>query len=257
MAVARPTLSVADAADGTGGTATIADSTSTALNEVFTQAVDGELGTAAWTLEGSRTGDGTVTITADKGYYWVYCRSTQETESGSDSGGTDEVEVSNFVYQVFTSGSDAVMDQCLVAVQAGIQGLTLDGVDNSNVVIHKVPDDEAVIDDQVKQAILIAPGGAETMNPLDGVNCQDDVGYPVFVGMVAADNQDQTKDRGKFLLWREKVARAFRNQRLTGVAEVYTCQIETRDIVAPAFFAKNKFVSTMIVRCISRENRGN
>ena len=255
MPISRPTLSIADNADGTGGVATIADSTSGTIIDVFAQKVDGELGTDTWQMVGTRTGDGTVNVkpTSPTGYYWWYAESTQETDSGSDSGGSDdETVISNLVYQNLTDGNDAVMERCLTGVQSRIQSLTLLDIPNANVVIHKAAEESKV----PKPAVIISPAGPETMVPTAGTNVRDDIFYPVFVGIVAADNRDQTTNRAKYLKWREQIARAHRNQHLPGVTEVYTMQIQTRDIVSPTWFANNLFVSAMVIQCVSREVRG-
>ena len=256
MPISRPTLSIADNADGTGGVATIADSTSTTIIDVFAQKVDGDLGTATWEMVGTRTGDGTVNVTPTAGvtgYYWWYCESTDESDSGSDSGGADdETVISNLVYQNLTDGTEAVMERCLTGVQSRIQGLSLLSIPNANIIIHKAAEESKV----KKPGVVISPAGVETMVPTAGTNTRDDVGYPVFVGIVAADNRDQSINRAKYLKWRQQIARAFRNQRLPGVTEIINMHVETRDIVAPSWFANNLFVSAMVVRCISREVRG-
>ncbi len=256
MAINRPTLSIADNADGTGGVATISGATAGTIQDVFAQKVDGDLGTNTWEMVGTRTSDGTVNVTPTAGltgYYWWHCESTDESDSGSDSGGADdETVISNLVYQNLTSGSEAVMEQCLTGVQSRIQGLSLLDIPNANIVIHKAAEESKV----PKPAVIISPAGPETMVPTAGTNVRDDVGYPVFVGIVAADNRDQTTDRAKYLKWREQIARAFRNQHLPGVTEVYTMQIETRDVVSPSWFTNNLFVSSMVIRCVSREVRG-
>jgi hypothetical protein len=242
MPLSAPILSVTDSADNTGGVATLTGGDAGATNTVYVQAVNGELGTSAWTSKGSRTGAGSVSVSAGAGFYWLKCVSVLLTET----------VVSNLVYQNFTTGAEAVMEQCLVAVQSRIQGLSLSGIANGSVVIRKVPDVKNV----TMPAVFIAPLGSETVSLPAGSNLRDDVGYPVFVGIVANDNQDQVENRGRNLLWRQKVRRAFHAQRLTGVAEVFTCGIETRDIIAPDWFQAMRFVSAMIVRCMSREARG-
>lgn len=242
MPLTAPTLSVADSANGTGGVATLSGGDSGATNAISVQAIDGELGTSTWTSKGSRTGNGTVSIAATAGFYWVRCVSTLLTET----------VVSNLVYQNFTSGTDAVLEQCLEAVQSRIQGLALSGIANSSVVVQKVPSDKNI----VRPAVLIGPVGGESIGLPNGSNIRDDIGYPVFVGIVAADNQDQEANRARNLLWRQKIRMAFHAQRLPGVSLVYTCGVETRDIVAPDWFASMRFLSAMVVRCFAREPRG-
>lgn len=242
MPLTAPTLSVSDSANGTGGVATLSGGDSGATNTISVQAVDGELGTSTWTSKGNRTGNGTVSISATSGFYWIRCVSVLSSET----------VVSNLVYQNFTSGTDAVLEQCLEAIQARIQGMSLSGIANSSVVIQKVPSDRNV----TRPAIVIGPVGGETVALTSGSNRRDDVGYPVFVGIIAADNQDQDTNRGRNLLWREKIRRAFHAQRLPGVSLNYTCGVETRDIVAPDWFASMRFVSAMVIRCLAREPRG-
>ena len=242
MPLTAPTLAVADLANGTGGTATLSGGNSGATNTVYVQAIDGELGTATWTSKGSRTGNGTVSISATAGFYWVKCVSVLSSET----------VVSNLVYQNFTTGTAAVLEQCLLAVQSRIQGLSLSGIANGSVIVQKVPSDRNV----TRPGVLIGPVGAEAVSLPAGSNLRDDIGYPVYVGLVAADDQDQSVNRARNLLWREKIRRAFHAQRLPGVALVFTCGVETRDIVAPDWFASMRFVSAMVVRCFAREPRG-
>lgn len=242
MPIAAPTLAVADAADGTGGVATLTGGDAGATNSVYSQAVDGEIGTGTWTLAGSRTGPGNVTIASDTGFFWIKCESTKAAET----------VVSNLAYIRFSDGDDAVMEQCLVAVQARIQGLSLDGIASTSVKVQKVAEDRNV----TLPAVLVAPLGGETVGPNLGSNRRDDVGYPVFVGIVAAENWNQTANRARNLLWRQRIRRAFSEQRLPGVDVVFACHVETRDIVAPDWFAAMRLVSALVIRCMAREPRG-
>lgn len=245
-ALTAPTLAVADSANGTGGVATLTGGDAGATNEIFVQAVDLELGTSTWTSKGSRTGAGTVTIAANPGIYWVKCVSTL----GSSS------NVSNLVYVVFTTGASAILEQCLTTVKAAIQGFSLAGMSNANVVIQKRPSDgKKDLPATQFPCILVAPFGRETMDPIgnSGVN-KDDVGYPILVGIIAADNQDQDANRNQYFLWRETIRRQFNSQRLTDLC--MTVKVEPLEIVdGEAWFKRNKFVSGLVLRCISRETR--
>jgi hypothetical protein len=96
---------------------------------------------------------------------------------------------------------------------------------------------------------------------LGGVSGRDDVGYPVDV--VFQDNRgvNETLLR-KWGLWRERGERAFRNQRVPGVTEVYTCEIETvrfsptRDANGQLPAAYQSPATGFTVRAKSREVRG-
>jgi len=241
--ISIPTLAVSDNADGTGGVATIAGGDAPSTHEVFVQRVDGELGTSTWLSKGSRVGNGTVDIAAEPGYYWVKVEATNGSESGTG----------NLVYAAFTSGDEAVLFQCLTAVQSRIQTLALSGIANQSVVVRKVPDDKNI----TKPAVVIAPLGRETLDPADGTNNRDDVGYPILVALLDGDNQNPTSNHDRNLLWREKIRRAFHNQRLPGVDAIITAFVEPLPVTdAAAWFERNTFVTAMLLRFISREPRG-
>lgn len=250
-----PTLAIADNGDGTGGVATISGGDSGSTHTVYSQLVDGELGTAAsWTARGSRTGNGTITLspapTADK-YYWWHAKATS-------SGGT---AVSNLVYQNITSGALAVHYQCLVATQARIQGLSLSGIANGSILVQKVPvapSDLWGASPKTYQfpGILITPLGSERMAADEGTNVRDDVGYPVVVSILDADNRHATANHARNLLWRQKIARAFRNQRLPGVSEIIRAVIEPGPVIDIAKWGENYFHSALTIRFTSREVRG-
>jgi hypothetical protein len=210
---------------------------------VQTQAVNGELGTSTWTEQATRTGDGTAVVTLNAGFYWFRVVSTFNNLSA----------LSNLVYVHVTEGSEAVLYQCLDAVRSRIQGLSLAGVQNDQVVIGKVPDDK----NRSFPSILITPFQSESLNAADGTNSRDDLGYPVLVAILAADNQDQQANLDTYLVWREKIRQAFHNQRLPGVSEIITTAVEPRNIVEPAaWFERNLFVSGLLLRFLSREPRG-
>ena len=243
MAISIPTLSAADNADGTGGVATISNGDAPSTHEVFVQSVNGELGTATWISKGSRLGNGTVNIAAASGYYWIKL----EASNGSES------VTGNLVYANFTSGDEAVLYQCLAAARSRVQGLSLPGIANGSVIVRKVPDDKNIM----KPCVVIAPLGRENLDATDGTNNRDDVGYAVLLAFLDGDNQNQTSNHNRNLLWREKVRQAFHNQRLPGVDSIINTVVEPLSVTdAAAWFERNTFVSTMILRFISREPRG-
>jgi hypothetical protein len=99
---------------------------------------------------------------------------------------------------------------------------------------------------------------------LGGTNVRDDIGYPVTI--LLQDRADFignsiTNETPKWDLWREKVDKAFRNQRLSGVDEVYTCLIEPgrRPATEPGAETPKIYLSTrvsLVVRALTRETRG-
>lgn len=71
-----PTLALADNADGTGAVATISGSSPGSSNAVYTSPVPSGSGALTWSLGGTRTGDGNVSLSLADGYYLAYCLST-------------------------------------------------------------------------------------------------------------------------------------------------------------------------------------
>jgi len=246
-ATPAPTLAVSDNADGTGGVATITGAAAGAAVTVYSQAVDGDLGSAAWTSRGSRTGNGTVSVAPGNGFFWW--------KAIASAGGSEAT--SNLVYQNCSDGLAAVHHRCLAAVQSKVRALGLAGLDADSVLVRKLPIDRGLGPQVSLPAVLVTPE-RETMPPGAGVNLRDDVGYAVAVTLVDRDNQEPSlsANLNQYLRWREQIARAFRHQRLPGVPEIVTCTVEPAGVVGADAWAKNLYVSSLVLRFTSREQRG-
>jgi len=144
---------------------------------------------------------------------------------------------------------DAVFKQCLDATKTQIEGLTLSGVANADIVVQKLPWDRNV----TKPGIFIYPV-PETL--AQATNASDDVGYGVMVVMVQASNQNLTSNVNRLLTWRQQISRHFRFQRLTGVSEVFQCLVIPQPVFSPGDFLNQFDVSALLIRCMSRESRG-
>jgi hypothetical protein len=153
---------------------------------------------------------------------------------------------------------EAVHWRCLLAARGLIQQLGLDGLDASAVVIRKVPVATSLGGtDLPLPAVVLTPFGPEHMNRLRGTNAKDDVEYPVLVSIVDHDEEDPSPTRlGRYLRWRQRIAREFRNQRLPGVPEVIGCWIEPSAIVAADLWLKGFYHSSLLLWFVSREPRG-
>ena len=244
-----PTLAVSDNADGTGGVATITLGDAGSTHTVQSQTVDGELGTTTWTTRGSRTGNGTVNVAPGNGYYWWRVVASN----------ADGESVSNLVYQPMTSGTLALYDRILTAVQARIQSLALNGVANASVIVRKVPwdRDAGAGKTYAFPIVQVSPHGQEQMVPTAGTNLKDDVGYAVLISVMDLDNQHQTNLRERRLRWREAIARTFRHARLPGITEVFDCVVEPNAVVhAPNWLDHNLWTSFLVLRFVARETRG-
>jgi hypothetical protein len=159
----------------------------------------------------------------------------------------------------FGTGWSSVYGRVLLATQQSIQSLDLDGVDTASVVVQKLPVDRhlGIADGVALPAILITPQG-ESIDPASGTNLMDDVTYAVRVTLVDRDNQEPTlvANIDRYLIWRQRIARTFRNQPLTAVPEIYTTILEPGDVVDAAAWESNLFASVLTLRFVSREPRG-
>ena len=241
--MAAPTLTVTDNADGTGAVATLAGGTVGATNIVYYQPVNGQLGSATWSVGGFRTGNGTVSLSLATGFYWFHCLAVE----------APSTLVSNFVYLAVTNGTDPIHERILDAVQARIQGLALSGVPSGQVYVRKVPWTK----ETTFPCVQVAPIGVERIQPNQGTNVRDDIGYPVLVVLADTDDQKQQTNRARNLLWRHRVIKAFRSQRLTGVSEVHNCTVEPQAILPPSEWRNDsRWIGALVLRFVTREARG-
>lgn len=242
MPLETPTVTVADNADGTGAVATVADSNASATNTVYYISIGDELTPATFTSGGSRVGNGTVALSiTTMGQYWVYVSSTL----------SGETTVSDLVFLSVTSGSNAIWYDCLTAVKSTINSLSLTGLAAKDIRVQKVPWQRS----QVMPGMFVTPV-TETSNPKDGTNYRDDIGYGCQVVCVRLGNREMTANFNTHLYWRERVRKAFLNQRLAGVSESLWCSVQPGAVVLPSAFEDNYDVWSLIIRAICRETRG-
>jgi len=230
------TLTITDLADGTGATATIAGSSG--ANTVYTQAFDGDLGSGAWTSGGTRSGDGDVTLSLAAGHYFAYV--------------VNAGVASPVVYLVVTTGASSVVKQILDAVQARLRLIAYSDIDAANIEIREIRTDENM---ELPCCIVSESQLAVGMNPKDGPLSRDDVVYPIDVAFFAASNRSHL-DIGQHTLWLERAAKAFRNQRLSGVVTVTKCEVTPGIPVDRDAWVSNKFVGALTLKFTSRETRG-
>jgi hypothetical protein len=247
--LAAPILSVADHADNTGATATLSGAALGSANVIYVQNFQGDLGTGVWHSAGSLNNNGALALTLAAGHYFAY--------AASSNGGS--TAISNITYFVVTDGLEALHARCLTAVQARIRSLALSGLSGDNVVIKKLPLDRPLVGSGGigLPAIILSPR-REAMPITAGTNGLDDVHHEVLVAMFDRDNQEQTLQLNldRHLLWRQQVARAFRNQRLTGVPEVINAAVEPAEGLLSEAWKQELLVSALLLRFTSRETRG-
>lgn len=260
MAVAVPTLSFADAADGTGGTLTITGSTGGATNTLYMQRLDATwYGDTGWVSEGSRSGSGTITVTCSPGTYLGYVLSVLGSESN----------VSVPLMFRASDVSESIYFQCLEAVQTRIRLLELEGIAYHNVVTWKAPLLRAVGEEVKKKAafpvVIISTMDSETLNADAGTNYRDEIVYAVGVTVISELKDEYarkpeydhlTTGHNRHLKWREAIRRAFINQRLPSVPSVQRCTIQLRVPQIAGLLNESLEGSAMVLQFTSRETRG-
>jgi hypothetical protein len=235
------TITWADNGDGTGITVTISGATAGTYT-LYVQRLNGAIPNWQFTPESSRSGDGTL-VSAVSGFHFWYVAHTTDSPTVVQAGYASSSETS-------------VHYQCLEAVQARIQSLSLDGISNDDVQVLKIPLDRGWEDGTFSYpGVIISSIGAEQQSPSRVTNRRDDIDYPVFVSMLAADNQDLTANHNRYLLWRQKINRAFRNQHLPGLECVW-CSVQPMQVTSQSAWFNAIHHSSMIIRCNSREPRG-
>jgi hypothetical protein len=165
----------------------------------------------------------------------------------------------------YQSVSTRIRTQALAVLKT--VNLPLDPTGNSNaalptanIVSLKLPIDRVFKSPAAPvtlPAILFTPG-RQSMPPAEGTTSQDDVYYPMLATIVEADNQEPTftANLARRELWFERIARAFRNQRLAGVSEVVLITVEPSDIVDRSAWGQQLLVSAMNLKFHTREPRG-
>jgi hypothetical protein len=237
------TLLISDNLDGTGGVAVVSGSAGGSTNSVYCATFAAGMGVLPWTLAGSRTGDGTFAVAPGTGYYLWYLDSL--------SGGSHAVAPP--VFQNLTNATQSVHYRCMVGTQSLIQALALPSLPSSHVGLKWLIQYQQGTDKPLP-VIMIAPIGKEGQPGL--LTGLDDIEYPVVVAIVDAGNSDFTLNLPLRTLWRQGIFRMLRHQRLSGVPEIVTTDVEPDFVVDPAWFAKNYFYSAILFKFRSREPRG-
>jgi hypothetical protein len=245
--VPMPQLTLTDHADGSGATATITGSAPGSSNTVYVQSFSGDLGGGGWNVGGTRSGDGEVELALAVGHYFACCVSA-----------LGQAQVTSAVsYFLVTDGQESIHTRCLLAAQARIRLLGLEGVANDSVVIEKVAAGRNLGAQVALPAVVLSPHRA-AMPAAAGTNSLDDVHYDALVAIFDRDNQEPTlaANLDRHLLRRQQIARAFRNQRLAGVPEVINAEVEPAEGLLDEAWKRELMASAVLLRFTSRESRG-
>ncbi len=242
------TITVVDnATTPTGATAVIAGS-SGAANSVYVRRRDQVWAPGSWTLGGTRTGDGSVSLTLDPGVWWYYL------QSGSEAPTPPEVVL-------VTDGLWKPPSRCRAAVLAQVQALALPAVGEPGTPGYlRAPQGyyEQIVPDERNAAfpaiIATAFGEAERRRP--GLNGFDEIGYPVWLFVAARVGPVQHAILPAVEAWRYAMDRAFDNQVLPGVPESVGCTVEPKVIIDQKLPLYQFLVTGLVVVCWCRVPRG-
>lgn len=147
----------------------------------------------------------------------------------------------------------------LNAIKTGIQGLSLSGLSNDNVLVHKIPTNATKDLPATKYpSVIIAPFGAETIDPNAGTNLRVDIVYPSLIGILVGDNSSQTSDFDRTLTWRRAIIGKFHQVKasFSAITGLCDCWVTPQAIVDPgAWLDKNVFASAVVSNVKCREAR--
>jgi hypothetical protein len=149
----------------------------------------------------------------------------------------------------------SILYQAMAAAQTKIQGLSLTGLDSTDIVLQKVLVQR---DGTALPCIILAPGPSIPQSR--GTNLRDDWVRNIQVGIFAADNQDASSaSLDNYLLWQEQIEHAFISQPLTITSTTYghvlECSIAAHNNLDFAHWRNNLLVSAFFIQVKTREPR--
>lgn len=237
------TLTIADNGNGTGGVATIAGSPGGSSNELFRAQFQGAEGNLIWQSAGTRVGDGTIAFSVTPRNYWLwYVKSTNGTV----------VDVSELVHKAITDSTYlSVRTRAINAIYDRLRTMSFDELTVDDVIVLVATDEPLQ-----KWPCVFIVRDAVPDTYVGGNNIRDDVSYPFQVCFQDRTDARSQTNVAKWDLWREKAERAFRNQRLPGVTENWSCILEPTMVLQEIPKVYQHVVSSFTVRVVSREVRG-
>lgn len=151
-----------------------------------------------------------------------------------------------------------------LGAQQKIRDLDLDGISDSNVIVRKLPVERGadpyggMMPDE-KPCVFISPMG--TVGDRGGTNVRDDADYPVLISILGVDNQDLEANHDRYTTWNRRIRGRLHNQRVVDTltesqAHNWVCFVRSGPTVSPVAFWKGIWHSSLLLRCIVRENRG-
>lgn len=231
-----------DNGDNTGFNVAVSNADPGEVSTLYAQTINSDVPFWTFTQQSQITRNGNLTSSI-VGFHWYYVLS-------SVSG------VQPVLAGTSTDGLGSIHHNCLEAVKTRIISLNLNGISADDIKVIKVPLDRGWDDGVLSYpGIVISSVGVEQQSPTGGTNVRDDIEYPVFVSMLAADNQDLVTNHSRYLRWRQRINAAFRQQRLPGV-KIESCTVQPMQITSIGAWFNAIHHSSLVIRCLSRETRG-
>ena len=243
-------LTIADSQDGATATATITGSTGGTTNTVYYQRVDTVLTAGTWASGGSRTADGTVTLTLPPAYYWAYV--------SNNNAGT--ITFSNIAYFPISRDDASLYDRFLDAIVSRIQTLSLTGLATppGNIPAVRVVRfdtlDSVIMQSVGMPCIVVSSLTAEAIE--NGTTSREDIGMPALVSIIDRASPSNQTTRPSYYLWRQQISWALRWQRLGGMPEIFKMTVEPREINAWKQPENELYYSAQLFRGFVRDPRG-
>ncbi len=243
-------ITFADSQNATGGVLSITGSAGSA-NVVFAQLV-GTAGPnqAAFVQVGTRTGDGTVALTLDVGYYWIDVIA-------------NGVTLSNRLYCLVSDNAQSVRYRSLLAIQATLQGMTFAaGPSGTPAQLQPAQVYLQFFFDTINKSypcIVINIDGQREQQQ-GNENNTDDILTRVELALLdtGVSRQTGTERLPTYSLWRQQIARRFRQSRLFVPESTYVTLEYGPELInddkKPGEF--QGFASLLTIQCKSREIRG-
>ena len=251
MPLAAPVLAVVDnAVTAVGVTATVTGADAGSVNTLSYQLIDaGFYRGTAWVAGGNVTGNGSIVQALTQGMYWFRCDSTL----------SGQTQVSNLVLGKATDGKQAIHEQCIQAIEAGLRSLVTSGLIPGITSVARVYDmaelNVKAMDLPGLAVCTSLPGQAPAETVEIATNLRDDIGYPVYVVLLDRFGGDYVSPRPNYLRAREVIFRFFRHQRL-GPTLSHITRVETGPILKFEVSDYQLAGSVFLLRPILRDIRG-
>ncbi len=244
------TLTVADAGNGSGGVATVSGADSGTPLTVYYQPLSVLESNTAWTLGGTRTGNGAIPVTASGtgSYFW--------TASGTVNGAG--VYTPPFCQSLTNESAVAPHWACMVAFQQRLWALNLfAALEGATPLAQRVQlcwtGKDAITVLLTRPGIAIFPWTAEATVDIEAN--ADTVEYPTVVALID-NNTGPQANLARNLWWRWQLFLNLRQQRVPGVPSTVTTPVAPQNVIVPELQNNDQiFYSALLLRPRSRELR--